>query len=120
MDPALKGPYAGGYSNPDSPTTKPEKKYLGKKKNKGISLFNYGPISEEANGGYVFTNSVQSNYPSLGIFGLSGNVAEMIAEKGISKGGSFFHDLELCKKESKIEYSQPAVWLGFRCIAIKQ
>lgn len=120
LDSELSGSYAGGYSDPNAPTTKSEKKFLGKKRNKGTSLFNYGPISEDVNGGYIFSNPVRSNYPSSGIYGLSGNVAEMTSEKGISKGGSFFQDLNACKKEHITEYSKPEVWLGFRCIAVKE
>ncbi|MEM6299611.1 MAG: hypothetical protein AAF740_13060, partial [Bacteroidota bacterium] len=46
-----------------------------------------------------------------------GNVAELVAEEGISKGGSFWHTLEECKIKNRISYDKPKAWLGFRCVA---
>ncbi len=48
------------------------------------------------------------------VYNLLGNVSEMVAEKGISKGGSWQHSLEECSMHNEIKYSAPANWLGFR------
>ena len=56
---------------------------------------------------------------SSGIKNMIGNVAEMVAEKGVAKGGSFFHQLEDCKIVLNQQYEKPERWLGFRCVAIK-
>lgn len=118
LDPEMTGPYAGGYSHPTNPSTKQEMKFVNKKKNKDIPLFNYGPISEEIYGGFVFTNSTKANFPSAGIYGLSGNVAEMVTQKSIAKGGSYFHELKACEPARSVAYDGPKIWLGFRCIAV--
>ena len=40
--------------------------------------------------GAVFTAPVGAYWPNdLGIYNMSGNVAEMISEKGVTKGGSY-------------------------------
>jgi formylglycine-generating enzyme required for sulfatase activity len=52
-----------------------------------------------------------------GIYNLFGNVAEMVAEEGIAKGGSWNHDLDESVFESEISYEKPTSWLGFRCVA---
>jgi len=49
-------------------------------------------------------------------YNLFGNVAEMIAEKGIAKGGSFMHSYEETLSMKDIAYTQPRQWLGFRCV----
>ncbi len=53
----------------------------------------------------------QNNY---GIYNMSGNAAEMISEKGITKGGSFIDDKNSLALRSKGKYSQPASNIGFR------
>lgn len=45
-----------------------------------------------------------------------GNVAEMTAEKGLAKGGSWLHVKELSGIKQKILYREPSPWLGFRCV----
>ncbi|MCP4438305.1 MAG: SUMF1/EgtB/PvdO family nonheme iron enzyme [Aureispira sp.] len=45
-----------------------------------------------------------------------GNVAEMIQEKGIAKGGSWQHPKEESQVTSRNRYDKPTNWLGFRCI----
>jgi hypothetical protein len=49
-----------------------------------------------------------------------GNVAEMLAEKGICKGGSFYHALDDCKITGQLTYTQPEPWLGFRCVCVPE
>ena len=60
--------------------------------------------------------SYWKNY--FGLFNIIGNVAEMVSEKNISKGGSWNHYLEECRVGKTIAYSKPESWLGFRCICI--
>lgn len=53
---------------------------------------------------------------AFGLFNTFGNVAEMVIEKGISKGGSWRHTLEFCRVGKDISYEKPEAWLGFRCV----
>ena len=46
----------------------------------------------------------------------TGNVAELISEKGIAKGGSFIHSMKESYYKNRIAYNAPDYWLGFRCI----
>ncbi len=52
----------------------------------------------------------------LGLHHTIGNVAEMIAEEGISKGGSWLHVPLQSTINERIRYKYPTSWLGFRCI----
>lgn len=66
-----------------------------------------------------YTLNTWSYYPnSSGTYNMIGNVAEMVSEKGIAKGGSFDHILEECKIINNQYYSRPERWLGFRCVAV--
>ena len=66
-----------------------------------------------------YTSPVKSFFPnSLGCFNMIGNVAEMVLEKGIAKGGSWTHPLDSCKIKIDQLYSKPEKWLGFRCVAV--
>ncbi len=46
-----------------------------------------------------------------------GNVAEMVQEEGIAKGGSWYHSLEESAIKERQIYTKPTAWLGFRCVA---
>jgi formylglycine-generating enzyme required for sulfatase activity len=59
------------------------------------------------------------NKNKFGIYNMLGNVAEMISEEGISKGGSWRNRIEECRVGKEIHYNKPTAWLGFRCICIK-
>ena len=52
----------------------------------------------------------------LGLHHTIGNVAEMIEEEGISKGGSWLHVPLQSTINERIRYTHPTSWLGFRCI----
>ena len=52
----------------------------------------------------------------FGFFNMPGNVAEMVSEDSIAKGGSFIHFLDSCKINIDMPYSEPESWLGFRCV----
>lgn len=53
----------------------------------------------------------------FGIFNMIGNVAEMVEERGIAKGGSFMQPLEKCKISERQSYDIPSKWIGFRCVS---
>lgn len=46
-----------------------------------------------------------------------GNVAEMISEEGVAKGGSYVHFMDNSNIKSELKYDEPKYWLGFRCVA---
>jgi formylglycine-generating enzyme required for sulfatase activity len=52
----------------------------------------------------------------LGLFNIYGNVAELVAEKGIAKGGSWRNLLEECRAGKNLTYDQPTSWIGLRCV----
>jgi formylglycine-generating enzyme required for sulfatase activity len=51
-----------------------------------------------------------------GYYNMIGNVAEMVQEEGVAKGGSWKHTVSQSKISSKLSYDVPSPWLGFRCI----
>lgn len=54
-------------------------------------------------------------YPdNNGIYNMFGNVAEMVEEDGVSKGGSYNDFAKKCHSKEVVEYTGPAAWLGFR------
>ncbi len=60
---------------------------------------------------------VLSSEPNkYGLYNMIGNVSEMVAEKGISKGGHFNLFIEDCKIKNDRIYNYPECWLGFRCV----
>lgn len=64
------------------------------------------------------TVPVRSMNPDLnGAYQYFGNAAEMVQEKGIAKGGSYFHGAKKAATTEKIKYSGPQRWLGFRVVA---
>jgi formylglycine-generating enzyme required for sulfatase activity len=70
-------------------------------------------------GDYLHTISVNSYKPNLfGIFDMTGNVAEMLKERGQCKGGSFYHSPEASRNGKTLTYQEPAAWLGFRCVCV--
>lgn len=48
-----------------------------------------------------------------------GNVSEMVAEAGVSKGGNYLTPASNCHIDSIQHYTKPEKWLGFRCVAVK-
>lgn len=52
------------------------------------------------------------------IYNSFGNVAEMISENGVCKGGSWVHQPEDCRPGKDIPYTKPTAWLGFRCVCV--
>ncbi len=54
---------------------------------------------------------------TIGVHNMIGNVAEMVQEDGIAKGGSWTHTLAESTISAQQLYTKPTNWLGFRCIA---
>lgn len=64
------------------------------------------------------TSDVHWSYPNkLGIFNLTQNVSEMTNIEGIAYGGNW--TMKEIQKNHTTTYTEPSIWLGFRCIAIK-
>jgi len=53
-----------------------------------------------------------------GLYQMLGNVAEMVQEPGITKGGSFRDPLEACAIKARGSYTGPAPTVGFRCVCV--
>lgn len=61
---------------------------------------------------------VREFFPNnMGIYNLFGNVAEMVEEQGIAKGGHYDLWARQCALDKNQNYSQPEPWLGFRWVA---
>jgi formylglycine-generating enzyme required for sulfatase activity len=66
------------------------------------------------------TAPVESYFPNqLGLYNMFGNVAEMVAEKGMAKGGSWKHTETETFVKKDFSYTKPTDWLGFRCVCEK-
>jgi formylglycine-generating enzyme required for sulfatase activity len=91
-----------------------------KAKKKYVPVFNCVYDNNSNPGASFYSAPIQSFFPnSTGIYHMIGNVAEMVSETGLAKGGSFAHTLESCTIKSDQYYSQPEKWLGFRCVAVR-
>jgi len=68
----------------------------------------------------MITTSTNSFFPnSLGLYNMCGNVAEMIEEKGIAKGGSYADPTYMVRIASEKSYLKPTADIGFRvCMKI--
>lgn len=52
----------------------------------------------------------------FGFYNMIGNVAEMVHEQGVAKGGSYYHSIARAGVTDTLRYNAPAAWLGFRCV----
>ncbi|GAA3997624.1 hypothetical protein GCM10022408_05440 [Hymenobacter fastidiosus] len=52
----------------------------------------------------------------FGLYQLAGNVAEMVQERGVTKGGSYLDPLPTCTTKARGTYAGPAPNVGFRCV----
>jgi formylglycine-generating enzyme required for sulfatase activity len=92
---------------------------------KGQILFNHRYLSDSAEIADFVNNHTDVTAPvksywknTFGLFNTIGNVAEMINENGICKGGSWRHEFEECRAGKDITYTKPSSWLGFRCVCV--
>jgi formylglycine-generating enzyme required for sulfatase activity len=87
------------------------------------SLFYYGsltPLSVITMSSDKSSKNSEKNLSSSrpnewGIYDTIGNVAEMVEEKRIAKGGSWVSKLNESHITDRIYYKQGEIWLGFRC-----
>lgn len=71
-------------------------------------------------------NTIQNNVLPIdwgkpngyGIYNIIGNAGEMVAEKGLSKGGFYDLPVEYCKIKEQFSYTKPNKYLGFRCVCL--
>lgn len=83
---------------------------------KGIMVWALYPARRP--GDRPLMTATNNRYPNgYGLYHMCGNVAEMIAEPGIAKGGHFNLPVDSCKLESRLPYDRAEAWLGFRCVA---
>jgi hypothetical protein len=47
-----------------------------------------------------------------------GNVAEMVQERGLTKGGSYRDDLAACRIKARGQVGGPAPTVGFRAVCV--
>lgn len=84
------------------------------KRNKEDNVVVAGNIADNAD----ITAQVKSYWPNaVGCYNLIGNVAEMINQQGLAKGGSWINNPNEIFIEKEINYTKPTAWLGFRCVA---
>lgn len=92
------------------------------KNEKGLAQLNFiyvDTIAKDGNKYADVTAPVKAfNKNWLGLYNMLGNVAEMVQEKGISKGGSWRNHQEECRPGKELEYQKPTAWLGFRCVCV--
>ncbi|HFA49146.1 MAG TPA: hypothetical protein ENJ95_09020 [Bacteroidetes bacterium] len=94
---------------------------------KGCFLANFEVASEppcedcpnsaqiDSRDGGFFPVVADAYFPNdFGLYNTSGNVAEMVAEKGIAKGGSWEDAPDQCTIDARKEYSKPSPAIGFR------
>ena len=63
----------------------------------------------------------KSRHPNnYGLYNMSGNVAEMVAERGIAYGGSYLDPGYDIRIDSEKPYNGPSPLVGFRVIAVKK
>ncbi len=96
-----------------------DEKTLKKVNKRGHALYNY--FKSDTTGlatSADVTAPVVSYYPDKnGIYKLFVNVAEMVQEKGIAKGGSFIHSIEELNPQKDFMYDASTFYIGFRCVA---
>lgn len=89
---------------------------------KGCALGNFNlELEGKATGGKCtpayFSVGVEAYAPNrLGLYNMGGNVAEMVQEQGIAKGGSWYHSPAASTIVAQQSYTQPAPYVGFRIL----
>jgi len=86
---------------------------------KNCSLFNYKMATTCQKGSFQGVSGIALFEPLRnGAYDVFGNVSEMTASKGHSKGGNFTKYAIKSHPDSVQYYVKPESWLGFRCIAV--
>ena len=63
----------------------------------------------------------KGHYPNdFGLYNVCGNVAEMVAERGIAYGGSYLDPGYDIRIDSEKRYDGPSPLIGFRVIAVRK
>lgn len=65
-----------------------------------------------ASPGYIYQGP--ANY--FGLYQMLGNAAELVQERGITKGGSYRDELAVCQIKARGSYTGPAPTIGFRAV----
>jgi hypothetical protein len=66
---------------------------------------------------YTFCTHLKNKTIHQFFFNVRGNLAEMTSIKGVATGGSYVHPARESFATINNPYSQPELWLGFRCFA---
>lgn len=92
-----------------------------KNKNKkflGDHLYNLHYDSVPLNKNTYITAPVFSYWPNKkGLYNVTGNVMEMVSEKGVAKGGSWKTNVGSYDSSIDYAYEKPTNEIGFRCVA---
>lgn len=84
----------------------------------GDHLYNLHYDSVPLNKNAYITDPVFSYWPNKkGLYNVTGNVMEMVNEKGIAKGGSWKTNVADYESSIDYEYIKPTNDIGFRCVA---
>ena len=68
-----------------------------------------------------YTYMAKGHYPNdFGLYNVCGNVAEMVAERGIAYGGSYLDPGYDIRIDSEKPYNGPSPLIGFRVIAVRK
>jgi len=88
------------------------------KTNPSLSTINYAQevpyFLQSATPSYAYQEP--ANY--YGLYQMLGNVAELVQEKGITKGGSYRDVLSDCRIKARGTYTGPTHYIGFRAAAV--
>lgn len=88
-----------------------------KQDGKYVVVINNGPFPLCDN----LPDRAKSNYPNnYGLYNMSGNVAEMVYERGIAYGGSYLDPGYDIRIDSEKPYDSPSPLIGFRVIAVRK
>jgi formylglycine-generating enzyme required for sulfatase activity len=79
------------------------------------STHKYNEFNDELES--IILSPINAFYPnSFGLYNMCGNVAEMIEEQGIAKGGSFQEPAYQVRISSEKSYTKPQADIGFRVV----
>lgn len=94
----------------------PKKFEYGCKNNSNLGFATVENQNEFFDRGYTTRDVKKTGQNNYKIWGMIGNVAEMVQEDSLCKGGGFFHTAYECKIQNNQTSSAPKAWIGFRCV----